>query len=68
MIEKKLKKIKVTIVDNILYALKENRYPAFFSKHNSNGDKHVILLMSSNREKWHNLQVNKTISIIERVT
>ena len=35
----------------ILYVKKEKRYPAYVSKHNSNREKQVILLMVSNGEK-----------------
>ena len=46
---------------------KEKIYPAYVSKHNSNHEKQVILLMISNREKqWHYLAVKKTISIVKR--
>ena len=34
-----------------LYAKKEKIYPGYVSKHNSNREKQVILLMISNREK-----------------
>ena len=35
-------------------------YPAYVSKHNSNREKQVILLMISNGEKqWHYLAVKK---------
>ena len=59
---KKLEKNNVTIVLNVLYAKKENTYPAYIWKHNWNHEKQVILLMISNREKpWHYLAV-KTMS------
>ena len=39
---------------------KEKIDPAYVSKHNSNREKQVILLMISNREKlWHYLAVKK---------
>ena len=41
----------VTIAFNVLYAKKEKIYPAYVSKHNSNREKQVILLMISNAEK-----------------
>ena len=63
---KKFKKNK-TIGLNVLYARKEKICPAFVSKHNSNCEKQVILLMISNREKqWDYLAVKKTISIMKR--
>ena len=49
-------------------------YPPYLSKHNSNRDKQVILLMIPNGEgrkgksegQWHYLAVKKTITIIKR--
>ena len=41
-------------------------YPAYVSKHNSNCEKQVILLMIPIVEKWHYLVVKKTISIIKK--
>ena len=40
---------------NVFYAKKEKIYPAYVSKHNSNCEKHVVLLMILNGEKgqWH---------------
>ena len=48
---KKFEKNNVTIALNVLYAKKENVYPAYVSKHNSNREKHVILLMIPNGER-----------------
>ena len=31
----------------------KKRYPAYVSKHSSNCEKQVILLMIQNGEKWH---------------
>ena len=45
---KKIEKDNITIAINILYAKKEKIYPAYDSKHNSNREKQVILLMISN--------------------
>ena len=47
---KKFRNNNITIALNVLYAKKEKVYPAFVSKHNSNREKQVILLMISNRE------------------
>ena len=47
---KKFRKNNITIALNVLYAKKEKVYPAYVSKHNSNREKQVILLMVSNRE------------------
>ena len=38
---KKIEKNNVTIVLNVLYAKKENIYPAYVSKHNSNCEKQI---------------------------
>ena len=52
MIWKNLKKKKnVTIAHTVLYANKEILHPAYVSKHNSNREKQVILLMMSNEKK-----------------
>ena len=48
MIGKNLRKKNVTIALNVLYAKKEKINPAYVSKHNSNPEKQVILLMISN--------------------
>ena len=47
----KFEKNNVTIALNVLYAKKEKIYPAYVSKHNSNCEKQVILLMIPNGEK-----------------
>ena len=54
---KKLTKNNVTIALNVLYAKKEKIYPAYVSKHNSNCEKQVILLMIPNRQIRHYLAV-----------
>ena len=54
---KKIEKNNVRIALNVLYARKEKINPAYVSKYNSNCEKEVILLMISNREKWHYLAV-----------
>ena len=48
---KKLEENNVTIALNVLYAKKEKIYPAYVSKHNSNYEKQVILLMISYGER-----------------
>ena len=45
-----MEKNNVTIALNVLYAKKEKIHPAYISKHNSNREKQVILLMVSNGE------------------
>ena len=47
----KFKKNNGTIVLNVLYTKKEKIYPAFVSKHNSNHEKQVIILIISNEKK-----------------
>ena len=46
--------------------LKKKKYPTYVSKHNSNREKQVIVLMISNEEKRHYFAVKQTISIIKR--
>ena len=66
----KFEKDHVTIVFNVLYAKKEKIYPAYVSKHNSNREKQVILLVIANRERrrWHYLAVNKLSALLRRIT
>ena len=58
------KKKNLTRALNVLYAKKEKIYPAHVSKHNSNREKQVILLMISNEEKWHYLAVEKLSALL----
>ena len=48
---KKFAKKNVTIALNVLYAKKEKIYPPYVSKHNSNHEKQVILLIIRNGKK-----------------
>ena len=64
---KKFEKKNVTIALNVLYAEKEKIYPAFVSKHNSNCEKKVILLMISRGEKWHYLAVKKPTALLRGI-
>ena len=42
----------------MFYMLKKKKiYPPYVSKHNSNREKHVILLIFPNGEEWHYLAV-----------
>ena len=67
MIRKKLRKIMKQLLLIFFFAKNEKIYPAYVSKHNSNPEKQVILLMISIREKpWHYLAVKKSIVIIKR--
>ena len=65
---KKFEKNNVTIALNVLYAKKEKIYPAYVSKHNSNREKQVILLMISNGEKWHYLALEKLSALLKGIT
>ena len=50
MIGKNYQKNNGTIALTVLYTKKEKIYPAYISKHNSNHEKQVTLLMISNGE------------------
>ena len=63
---KKIEKKNLTIALNISYAKRERIYPVQVSKHDSNCEKQVILLMTPNGERWHYLEVKKNISNIDR--
>ena len=47
---------------------KKKIYPAYVSKHNSNREKQVILLMISNGEKWHYLALEKLSALLKGIT
>ena len=64
---KKLEKNNVIIDLNVLYSKKEKICPAYVSKHNSNRETQVILLMISNREK-HYLAVKKLLALLRGIT
>ena len=49
----KNEKNNVTIALNILYAEKEKIYSVYVSKHNSNREKQVILVMFPSGEGWY---------------
>ena len=51
-----------------MYAKKEKIYPAYVSKHNSNCEKQVLLLMISNEEKWNYLAVKKLSALLRGIT
>ena len=51
---------------NICMVKKKKIYLAYISKHNSDSEKQVILLMIPNREKSHYLPLKKIISISKR--
>ena len=48
--------------------LKKKKYPAFVSKHNSNHEKQVFLLMILNGEGWHYLAVKKLSASLRGIT
>ena len=51
------------------YAKKEKIYPACVSKHHSNREKQVIILMISNGERlWHYLEVEKLSALLRGKT
>ena len=51
-----------------MWKKKEKIYPLYVLKHNSNHEKQVILLMVSNREKWHDLTVKKLLALLRGIT
>ena len=53
-----------------MYAKKENIYPAYVWKHNSDCEKQVILLMIPNGEGqwWHYIAVKKLSALIRGIT
>ena len=63
----KFEKNNPTIALNVLYAKKEKIYPPYVSKHKSNREKQVFLLMIPKREGWH-LTVKKLSSLLRRIT
>ena len=66
MIGKKLTNMAIAL--NVLYAKKGKIYLAYVSKHNSNPEKQVILLMISIEEKWHYLAVKKLLALLRGIT
>ena len=47
---------------------KKKRKPAYVSKHDSNCDKQVILLMIPNGEVWHYVAVRKLSALLRGIT
>ena len=73
----KFEKNNITVALNVLYAKKEKIYAAYVSKHNSNHEKEVTLLMTSNGEeraaksegrRWHYLPVKKLSALLRGIT
>ena len=50
-----------------MYAKKEKTCPVYVSKHNSNREEQVILLMISNKEKWHYLEFKKLLALLRGI-
>ena len=63
---KKIEKNNVIIALNVLYAKKEKN-PAYVSKHNSNREKQIILLMIQNGEGWHYIAVKKLSTLLRGI-
>ena len=51
-----------------MYAKKEKIYPAYTSKHKSNCEKQVILLIIPNGEGWHYLAVKKLSALLREIS
>ena len=64
---KHFEKYNSTIACNVLYAKKEKIYPAYVSKHNSDCEKQVILLVTPNEEGWHYIAVKKLSELLRRI-
>ena len=52
----------------MFYILKQKKYPGYVSKHNSNREKQVILLMIPNRKTWHYLAVKTLSALLREIT
>ena len=74
---KKYEKYNVAIAFNVMYAEQEKVYPAYVSKHQSDREKQVILLMIPNGEKhkaksgeqlFHYLVVKKLSALLRGIT
>ena len=63
MIGKNLRKII-----NALYAKNEKIDPVYVSKHNSNSEKQVILLIIPNRDGWHYIALKKLSTLLTGIT
>ena len=65
---KKIEKKNVTIAVKVLNAKKENIYPVYVSKKNSNKEKQDIILLISNRERLRNyLGLKKLSALLSRI-
>ena len=63
----KISEKNILIALNVLYAKKENIYPTYVSKQNSNREKQVILLMILNEKAWHYLAVKNLSALIRGI-
>ena len=52
---------------NALHAKNERIFPGYVSKHNSNREKQVILLMIPNGQRWHYLAVKKLTALLRGI-
>ena len=67
MTGKSLKKNNLIVAPKVLYVKKINIYHVLISKHNSNHEKQIILLMILNRKGWH-LAVKKFSTLLRGIT
>ena len=67
-VQKKFQKNQGAIALNVLYAKKEKIYPTYVSKHNSNHEKQVTLLMILNGEGWHYLTLKMLSAVLRGIT
>ena len=64
-----VKNLRKTIALDVFCTKKEKIYPAYISKHNSNREKRIILLMISNGAKqWHYLAFKKLSVLLRGIT
>ena len=64
---RKFQKNNLAIALKVLYAKNEKIYPAPVSKHNSNFEKQVNLLMIPNGEEWHYITVKKVPALLRGI-
>ena len=68
MTGKKLEKHNLAIAFNVLYANIEKIHHVYVSKHNSNFEKQVFLLMISNGEGWHYIAGKKLSALLRGIS
>ena len=66
MIGKNLSNIMSLLL--LMFCMLKNKkiYPAYVSKHNSNYEKQVVLLMIPNIQEWHYLTVKKLPALFKK--